>query len=143
LRKRHFFRRKFVENRRKSQKIVITTSTPAQQHLKCQGFVGQHRVAEIYPGPMAMGLQCGLTFPYVLHRATKKEKKEMVTLRRLDELELLRVGLDEPLDQVDLLQGDLHGVLVLGPAGRVRHPQLQTQHNFFVITMTSYGFTIP
>ena len=32
---------------------------------------------------------------------------------------------DEPLDEVDLLERDLHGVAVLGAAGSVRHPQLE------------------
>ena len=38
---------------------------------------------------------------------------------------MLAVVGHQPLDQVDLLQGDLHGVLVLGPTGRVGHPQLR------------------
>ena len=48
-----------------------------------------------------------------------------LTVCGLDEHELVRVGFGEPLDKVDLLQGHLHGVLVLGPARGVSHPQLE------------------
>ena len=40
-------------------------------------------------------------------------------------LQVVRVLVDEPLDEVDLLQGDLHRVLVLGAARRVRDPELE------------------
>ena len=44
-----------------------------------------------------------------------------------DVLQRVPVLLNEPLDEVNLLQGDLHRVLVLGPARRVGHPQLQEE----------------
>ena len=39
-------------------------------------------------------------------------------------MEVLAVLGHEPLDEVYLLEGDLDGVLVLGAAGGVGHPQL-------------------
>ena len=38
---------------------------------------------------------------------------------------MLAVVGHQPLDEVNLLQGDLDRVLVLGPAGGVGHPQLR------------------
>ena len=43
-----------------------------------------------------------------------------------DELEVCVVLLDKPLDEVDLLERDLHRVLVLGTTGGVGHPQLKS-----------------
>ena len=53
------------------------------------------------------------------------QPQPQLTVRRLDQLELVGVGLGEPLDDVDLHQRHLHGVHVLRTARRVRHPQLQ------------------
>ena len=36
---------------------------------------------------------------------------------------------DEPLDEIDLLQGDLNGVLVLGTTGGVGNPELHHGEN--------------
>ena len=47
------------------------------------------------------------------------------TVRRGDKLKVVLVLLDEPFDEVDLLEGDLDRVLVLGSAGRVGNPQLK------------------
>ena len=41
------------------------------------------------------------------------------------QLQVLAVVGHQPLDEVDLLEGDLHRVLVLGPTGGVGHPQLR------------------
>ena len=49
------------------------------------------------------------------------------TVRRGDKLKVVLVLLDEPFDEVDLLEGDLDRVLVLGSAGRVGNPQLKYQ----------------
>ncbi len=46
-------------------------------------------------------------------------------VRGLDQLQLSAVRLRQPLDQVDLLQGQLHRVLVLGTARGVGNPQLR------------------
>ncbi len=43
------------------------------------------------------------------------------------EFEMLRVRLHESLDQVDLLESHLNGVLVLRAARSVSHPQLSRQ----------------
>ncbi len=47
----------------------------------------------------------------------------------VDERHVIGVLADEPLDQVDLLKGDLDGVLVLAAAGRVSDPQLELKRN--------------
>ena len=51
----------------------------------------------------------------------------LLTVGRPDELEAVGVGLCEALDDVDLHERHLHGVHVLRPARRVRHPQLQRE----------------
>ena len=45
---------------------------------------------------------------------------------------------DEPLDEIDLLQGDLNGVLVLGTTGGVGNPELHHGENgtHFIIGCT-------
>ena len=40
---------------------------------------------------------------------------------------MLGIGLDEAFDQVYLLQGHLHRVLVLGSTRGIGHPQLQVE----------------
>jgi hypothetical protein len=50
--------------------------------------------------------------------------RDCPTVCRLDELQLLWVDLGQTFDQVDLLQRDLDGVLVLGPARCIRYQQL-------------------
>ena len=47
-----------------------------------------------------------------------------LTFRGGDVVEVVRVLLYQSLDEIYLLQRDLHRVLVLGAAGSVRHPQL-------------------
>jgi hypothetical protein len=48
-----------------------------------------------------------------------------LTISRLYQLQLVGVGLRKPLYEVNLLQGHLDSVLVLGPAGCVRNPELK------------------
>ena len=51
--------------------------------------------------------------------------QQYLTIGSGDQLQVLAVVGHQPLDQVNLLQGDLHRVLVLGPTGGVGHPQLR------------------
>ena len=54
--------------------------------------------------------------------------KKSLTVGRGGQLQVLVVVCHQPLDQVDLLQGDLHCILVLGPTGGVGHPQLGVEY---------------
>ncbi len=66
-----------------------------------------------------------------------KAYKFPFTFGRLDQPELVAVRLGQPLDEVDLLQGDLDGVLVLGSARGVRHPQLRMGERFIEYNLGS------
>ena len=51
--------------------------------------------------------------------------QSLLTVRRPDQVEVVGVRFGEPLYDVDLHQGHLHRVHVLGAAGGVGHPQLK------------------
>ena len=58
----------------------------------------------------------------------RKCRNKSLTVGRGGQLQVLVVVCHQPLDQVDLFQGDLHCVLVLGPTGGVGHPQLGVEY---------------
>ena len=53
-------------------------------------------------------------------------------MSRRDKLHSVRISVDQPLDDVDLLQKDWHGVLELGRAADVGGPELKGSFGLFL-----------
>ncbi len=89
------------------------------------GEAGADRVARLHRD-VARDLAGGVRGKNVCikghYKAHFNTLRYFITVCRFDELQLVWIGLGEPLDQVDLLERDLHGVLVLAAARRVRNP---------------------